>query len=294
MEFDLQSSLQITKLIGGIIWDDIWILFLYLLGGLLIGTVLAIVLWRIIKIKQWFKREIVSKPKRFFLGLFRLTFYLSTIGLSATIALVIGSNRIVEKEVTKLVDEGIDYCQSNYFSDFETIESAFALTDQIYAAGYDVNQANHKVSEAVVDMISEEYGLGFIGSYLFAAPKHEMVKEIEDWERQALALGITYGLEKIGAGDIVEPEDIDKAFYAWLNNDKGEGLGSMNTFMSKQICIQVKPLVFSIWLPFLIIFSLFVVANLVEVGIFYFRKNKRAKVVNSTGTEQDHTPSSQN
>jgi hypothetical protein len=274
MELDLKTSLQISKFIGGIVLDDFWTLLVHLLMGMLIGTVIAFLIYRLIKSKGWFKRTIASSTKRFFLWIFRASFYLSLIGLSSTIALVIGSNKIVQKEITNLVDEGLSYCQTNYFSNFENIESAFAITDQVYAAGYDVNQANHLLSEAMVDMISEKYGLGFLGSYLFASPKHEMVKEIEDLERQALALTISYGLEKIGAGDIIEPEDIDKAFYAWLNNDKGEGLGSMNTFLSTQICYQVKPLIFSIWLPFLIIFGLFIIANAIEVVLFYYRINK--------------------
>ena len=287
MELDLQTSLQISKFIGGILLDDIWILLFHLIMGFLIGTVLAYLAYRLIKAKGWFKRTLSSATKRFFLWIFRASFYLSIVGLSSTIALIIGSNKIVKKEIDTLVNEGISYCQDNYFNDFEAIEEAFAITDKVYAAGYDVNQANHKVSEAMVDMISEKYGLGFLGSYLMAAPKHEIVKEIEDWERQALAIGITYGLEKIGAGDIVEPEDIDKAFYAWLNNEKGEGLGSMNTFMSTQICKQVKPLVFSIWLPFILISLFFIFANLIEVAIFYFRKKKGKTPLSPPTIEQN-------
>ena len=114
MELDLKTSLQISKFIGGIVLDDFWTLLVHLLMGMLIGTVIAFLIYRLIKSKGWFKRTIASSTKRFFLWIFRASFYLSLIGLSSTIALVIGSNKIVQKEITNLVDEGLSYCQTNY------------------------------------------------------------------------------------------------------------------------------------------------------------------------------------
>lgn len=287
MELDYQTSLQISKIVGRFLLDDIGILFIYLLSGMSIGIALAYLLYRFIKAKRLFKREPASKIRHISLYIFRTTFYLSVVGLSSTIGLVVGSNKIVDKEVTNLVDEGISYFKTNYFSNFTTLESAFQITDVVYSAGYDVNQANHKVSEAMVDMISEEYGLGFLGSYLLISPKNEMVEQLEEVEKAMVMFLVFHGLDHIGAGELIEPEDVDKAFYAWLNNDSSEGLGSMNSFLSTQIIVQLKPLVFGIWLPFVVLFSIFILANAVETGLFLYRKNKDNTLASSTAPKEE-------
>ncbi len=282
MKLDLDASLQLTKIILGMILNELGFLLMHLAIGLLIGVVLAYFTRRIIRTKGWFKRDAKSHSKRIILYILRSTFYLSIIGLSCTVALVIGSNKIVEKQVKLVVDESVEYCKTNYFNDYAFVEEIFQASDFLYAKGYDLNQANHKIAEMATDEIAKKYGLGFLGSFLLKSPKKDMVNQLEDLERGFVIILVSMGLEHIGAGDIVKADQIDKAFYAWLQNDKSASLGSINSVISNQTSKLVKPIIFGIWSPFLFVCVLFILANLVEIAVFYYRKWQREKDTEAT------------
>jgi hypothetical protein len=235
MKFDLATSLELTKIIGSFLFDNIATLLIHLFVGIIIGTVIAYLILRLFKAKGWLKRTILSKTKRVLFYVLKVAFFLAFIGLSSSIALIIASNKIVKKEVTHIVDEGIDYCKVNYFNDFESVEEIFAFSDVIYSKGGEVNEMNPLVAETMVDEISKKQGLGFLGSYLLKGPENEMVAQLEEYERAIVLILVTMSLEKIGAGNLLEPDQIDEAFYAWLHSDSQDGLGSINTFMSTQM-----------------------------------------------------------
>ena len=278
MEFDLETSLELTKIIGSIIFDDLSSLLLHMFLGTVIGVLVAYLVYRLIKAKSWHNRSSnISKPKKVLFYLLRITFYLSIIGLSASIGLVIGSNKIVVKEVTKLVDEGVDYVKTNYFEDLDNVQELFSLADIVYSSGYEVNEFNHKIADVVVDQLVKEKKMSFLTGYLAKTQSGEFAKQLEELEKGMLIMGVAYGLKHIGAEELIEDglldeERIEKAFYAWLHTDEDASLGSMNEFMTTQICRQIKPLTFSIWLPAILITSLFILTNLIEIGIYYFRR----------------------
>ena len=282
MKLDLEASIQISKIILGMILNELGFLLVHLVIGLLIGLVIAYSTRRLIKAKGWFKRDTKSHSKRIFLYLLQSTFFLSIIGVSCTVALVIGSNKIVEKQVNLIVDESVEYIKANYFNDYAFVEEIFQASDFLYAKGYDLNQANHKIAEMAADEVAKKYGLGFLGSFLLKSPKKDMVNQVEDLERGFIIILVSKGLEHIGAGDIVKADQIDKAFYAWLQNDRSASLGSINSVISNQTSKLVKPIIFGIWSPFLVVCVLVILANLVEIAVFYYRKWQREKDAEAT------------
>lgn len=273
MKLDPQTTIELTKIIGGLLLDHLASLLLYLVIGFILGAFIAYLTFRWIRAKAWFKRTTQSSTKRTLLFLFRSAFYLSIIGLSSTIGLAIGSNRIVEKEVSHLVMESTDYCKTNFFNDYESVQSLFHISNAIYANGHQLNEINHKIAEAVANEVSQKQGLGLFG-FLLNASQSDMTKQIEELEIGFVTLLVATGLNKIGAEELIEPDQIDKAFYAWIHSDKESSLGSLNEFMSTQICRQVKPLVFSIWLPFIAFCTLFILANCFETAWYFYQQNK--------------------
>lgn len=272
MKLDTQASIELSKIIAKYLLQDITTLLEYLAGGTLIGILLVYVLYRIIKVKGWFKRNPESRLWKFLYFTLRSTFYLGILGVCSTVGLIIGSNKIVEKEVNTLVDEGIAYFQATYFDDFEFVEGVFELTELVYSSGYEVNDFNEQVAEVMADEVAKKYGLGFLGSYLLAGPKNEISTFLEDTERGMLMLAVGYGLEQIGAEELMDEEQLDKTFYAWLHSDEDASLGSMNGFLSTQICSQIKPLLLGIWLPFLLIPLFFILLNSVELVVYFSKK----------------------
>ena len=176
--------------------------------------------------------------------------------------------------MTLAVDKGIAYCQDNYFKDPGSLESAFRLADIVYTQGSKINDVNHLVAETMTTMISEEHGLGFLGPYLLQGPESMIIQEIEKWEKEIVTFVVMLGLDKIDAAELVEPEEISKAFHTWLHSDTSEGLGSMNGFLCTQLCNQIKPLVFGMWLPFILIAAFFIIANLIEIAAHRYQKRK--------------------
>ncbi|MFT5723504.1 MAG: hypothetical protein ACI9JN_000618 [Bacteroidia bacterium] len=272
MKFDLPFSTELIHIIMGILLDDLINLLLHLVTGMVIGIVISLLIYRLINAKGWFKRSYTSRTRRIFLFTLRVSFYVAIVGLSSTIALVVGSNKIAKKEVNQLVDEGFEYCKINYFNDYEFIEEVFEVSDKLYSSGNNVNQINHEMAEAMVNDISEKYGLGFLGAYLLKSPESEMIEHLEDIEKGIIFLFVYKGLEQIGAGDLIEPDQLDETFYSWLHSDGEQSFGSIHEFVSKQINNQVKPLIFSIWLPLLIINALLIGINIVELTLFFYRK----------------------
>ncbi len=275
MKLDLTSPLELTKIIGRILLDDLASLLLHLVAGILIGVVLVYFIYRLFKAKGWSRRPIQSSTKRILFHGSRVIFYLAIIGLSAVTSLIIGSQQIIKKEVALAVDKGIEYYNVHYFDDFKFIEEVFAFSGQVYAKGGELNKINHHIAEGIVDQISEKHGLGFLGSYILHNPKNDMIQQMEDLERGMLILFLSKSLEQIGAGDVIEPDKLDKAFYAWLHADSEANLGTINTFVSAQITEQLNPLVLSIWLPFLMVNLLVILIYLTELVVFLYRQDKQ-------------------
>ncbi len=273
MDFNISLNV-VLKFITHVLLGDVLTLGLHLLAGFGIGMILCFILWRIIKKRAWFKRNADATYKKVLYFILRACFYLSVIGVSATIALNIGSNKIIKKEVDALVSESMDFCRANYFDDVAFIEDVFATGVTIYESGAKVNEMNHALADGMVEAVSKEYGLGFMGKFLFRNSKSELVHQIEGMEKAFIFFVVAEGLKQVGLGDAVEADQLDKAFYNWLHNEGGSGTDSVDAWISKQIQKQLKPLVFSIWLPFLIINILFILANVIEV-IIYLRRNRR-------------------
>jgi len=120
----------------------------------------------------------------------------------------------------------------------------------------------------------KENQIGFLQAYLMKTQSGQFAEQLEELERGMLVLLVGLGLEQIGAEELMDEERIDDAFYAWLHTDKDASLGSINTFLSKQIGNQLKPIVAGIWLPFLLISALFIIINAIELAIHYYRKKR--------------------
>jgi len=277
MEFDLQYSSEIIRLIFSVLLDHAGTLLLHGFVGFMIGCILAFVLYRVLRARSWFKRVHVSRSKKVLYFFIRSSFYLGIIGISCTTALIIGSNRIIEKEVDMLVKEGTDYMAANYFQDKEFLDNAFQVYDQLYASGKKINEINHALAEGMAIAVAEEYHLGFLGPYLLKSQVDQTVKQLEAIEKGIILIFVAKALEQIQAEELIEPEKLDEAFYTWLHNEKAQEFTDINQVISHQIMRYLKPMVLSLWSPFILINSILILITIIEVIVFQYRANRIIK-----------------
>jgi hypothetical protein len=274
MHIDI-DTLDLLKLIGGIVLNDILILLLYAFVGLFVGIGLAYFIRRLIQKKKWFNRPNKSVVSKAIYYTLRICFHLAVISLPVIIALIIGTNNIVHKEVNLIVDESLQYCKENYFQDHQFIEETMEMSLMIYQSGEKVNEMNHHLADGMVNAISEKYGLGFLGKFLFKKSKKEMVQQLEGMEKAFLFIVVSRGLEQANLGDLIEPEQLDEAFYRWLHHKNDGNNESIESWISHQVTSLTRPLVFSIWLPFLLVSLFAILVNVMEcIYFFRFRKTR--------------------
>ena len=274
MEFDLHYSSEIVKLILSVILDHAGTLLLHGFVGFMIGCIVAFVLYRVLRTRTCFKRVAVTRGRKVLYFFIRSSFYLGIIGISCTIALIIGSNRIVKMEVDMLVEEGTAYIATNYFQDKDFLDNAFQVYDKLYSSGKKINEINHALAEGMATAVAEEYHLGFLGPYLLKSQVDQTVKQLEELEKGIILIFVAKALEQIQAEELIVPEKLDDAFYAWLHNEKDQEFTDINQVISHQIMRHLKPLVFSMWLPFIFINSILILITLIEVIVFQYRAKR--------------------
>jgi hypothetical protein len=289
INLDTQTTLELSKIIAQYLLQDISTLLVHLVIGIALGFLTSYLAYKLLKSKKWFKRVTDSVPKKLSYLLLRITFYLGIIGTTSFIGLIMGSNKIIDKEITTLVDQGINYYKENYFKDMKSVEELFEVADLIYSSGYEVNEFNHKIAAAVVDQLVEEKELNFLHGYMLKTRSGDFTEQLEELERGMLLLIVGLGLEKIGAEELLEEDRLDKVFYSWLHSDQDASLGTVNHFVSSQIANQIKPIVIGIWLPFLLISLFFILFNIAETAI-YFHSKKYKKRLEYPPSEEVITP----
>ncbi|MBR9861231.1 VTT domain-containing protein [bacterium] len=277
MEFSFNSALDIGQIILSIILDHAGTLLLYAFLGFLIGALIAFILYRILRKQSWYKRTPSSNRMKIAYGFIRFLFYLGIIGLSSTIALISASNKVVKKEVDEIVHIGTDYMTKEYFQDEDFLEQAFLIYDKLYSSGKELDEINHKLAEGMAVAVAEEYHLGFLAPYLLHSQIEATVKQLEAIEKGMVMIFVAKALEQIQADELIEPEDLDEAFYKWLHNEKQNEFTDINQVISHQIMRQLKPFIFGIWLPFILINSLLILITVVELIVYNYR-TKRLQV----------------
>jgi hypothetical protein len=199
---------------------------------------------------------------------------LGIVGLSSTIALISASNKVVKKEVDELVDISTEYLTKEYFQDEDFLENAFLIYDKLYNSGKDLDEINHKLAEGMAVTIAEEYHLGFLAPYLLHSQIEATVKQLEEIEKGIIMIFVAYALEQIQADELIDPEDIDEAFYKWLHNEKQNEFTDINQVLSYHIMQRLKPFVFGIWLPLIIINSILILITIIEVIVYKYRSKR--------------------
>ena len=123
---------------------------------------------------------------------------------------------------------------------------------------------------------------------ILAVPKEQIVKYgvVSAEVAKAMAIGVRKLMHAdIGLGTTGYAESDENiqahAFLGYadhMHSDAKEGLGDINTWISNQIMKQLKPLIFSLYLPFLLINLFFILINLGEV-MFYVRQKRMEKSI---------------
>lgn len=272
MDNDFEFSDELLALVGEVLMEHMFTLLFNVLIGFVLGSVVVVILFKVIRKSNWFKRSFDSSIKRLLIGTLHLLFYVSIIGISCTISLHVGSVKIVKQEVTRGVDYGLKYCQENYFEDEELIQSVFDAAQLVMLSGEEVSDMNEVIAQGMVDAISEKYGLGFMGDFLFDGSKNEMVTQLEAVEKAIVFMAVSKSLEYIGQDDLIDADQLEDAFNEWIHSDYEKKYEDVNKVITTEIVTQVKPFIASIWLPFYLFNGFIVFLTLLESVIYYNKK----------------------
>lgn len=233
------------------------------------GIILMFAIRYSIKSKGWSSRKHTKSINNILYLAFKLSFYLSIIGLCCSISLIIGSKRIIKKEIDNVVNQSVEYIKKNYFKDSTSTEQIFAAVENILVLGSKLNESNHLMAEAITNEISTENGFGFLGPILLHKSKNNYIKQLEEIEKSIFTILVSYGLEKIRVDNAIPVNQLDKAFYAWLHNDYNSNTTSPNQYISEQLNQQIQPIIIGLWMPLLlpclIIFLLFTAGIILNV-----------------------------
>lgn len=94
MDLNFEISTEMMTRIGEVLMNHLFNLFVSLSLGLLIGVLITAGLFLLMRKTGWFNRKYQSGYTRMAVSMLQFLFYVSIIGLSATISLHIGSEKI--------------------------------------------------------------------------------------------------------------------------------------------------------------------------------------------------------
>ncbi|MFT4660821.1 MAG: hypothetical protein ACI8XB_001089 [Patiriisocius sp.] len=174
--------------------------------------------------------------------------------------------------------------EETFLRDEETREYIYAMAETVAKSGPYVPDFNQAVGEAAGQAITQQENSGFLMSKLTNfIVVDALADKLLEYEKAIVYFAISKIVEASGipSGLPFGPETFSAGINAWIASDFYEDIQGIANIVSEYIYSQLKPFVFSFFIPFLLCE---LVVMLIPIIHFLISKRRQQKKISAEAT----------